>query len=53
MHTIDSYTLHGIALRLVDAIPAGRGEALILARWIVSAFSIPLNLGLRRAALPV
>ena len=36
MHTIDTYTLHGIALRLVDAIPAGRGEALILARWIAA-----------------
>ncbi|MBJ2152660.1 hypothetical protein [Paracoccus sp. IB05] len=34
MNTIETYMLHGIVARLVDAIPANRAEALILAGWL-------------------
>lgn len=34
MHQTETHTLHGIALRLLCAIPAHRSEALVLARWI-------------------
>ncbi|MGO4855233.1 hypothetical protein [Phaeovulum sp. W22_SRMD_FR3] len=34
MHQTETHTLHGIALRLLHAIPAHRSEALVLAGWI-------------------
>lgn len=34
MHQTETHTLHGIVLRLLDAIPAHLSEALVLARWI-------------------
>lgn len=34
MNTIETYMLHGTVARLVDAIPANRAEALILAGWL-------------------
>jgi hypothetical protein len=34
MHTIETYTLHGLCLRLIHGIAASRAEALILAQWI-------------------
>jgi hypothetical protein len=34
MHAIETYTLHGLCLRLIHGIAASRAEALILAQWI-------------------